>query len=79
MGHQAIADTFGGELSDTYWISRTRNNMPDHTPGAEGEDNFTLMAERGLAVIDRVVVEQMGGTIDTNTGEWVIPGAGPHF
>jgi hypothetical protein len=34
------------------------------------------MAEKGLAVIDRVVQEAMDGTVDLDSGTWIIPDAG---
>jgi hypothetical protein len=46
-------------------ISRTRYNFP------EAPDNFTDMASRGLGIIDDVVVNGMGGSIDGSN--WVIP------
>jgi hypothetical protein len=56
------------EFSDIYWISRTRVNFP------QDWDTFTSMAERGVEIIDRVVVEQMGGSIEGDT--WIIPESG---
>lgn len=58
LGKDRLAAEFPGPVpSDTYWIHRTRRNFPDRTPGEPGEDTFRLMAERMLAVIERV--EQM--------------------
>jgi ADP-ribosylglycohydrolase len=58
LGKDRLEAEFPGPVpSDTYWIHRTRRNFPDHTPGEPGEDRFRLMAERMLAVIERV--EQM--------------------
>jgi hypothetical protein len=52
-------------FNDVYWIGRTRRNFePDW-------DTFTAMSERGVGIIDRVVVEQMGGSIKDDT--WQIP------
>jgi hypothetical protein len=34
------------------------------------------MAERGIQVIDRVVIEEMGGDVDLDKGVWRIPGTG---
>ncbi len=62
------------KLSTTYRISRTRRAFPDYTPDQEGEDTFALMAQRGCAVIDRVVKTEMGGSVDgDNRGNWRIP------
>lgn len=76
IGHQAVIEAFEQpNLSDTYWIHRTRREFPDHTPNISGEDNFTLMAAREIATIDRIVVEKMGGSLDKrhNRWYWVIP------
>jgi hypothetical protein len=48
------------DLSETYWIHRTRRNFPDYTPKQKGEDTFPLMAERSLKVIDRILNQQAG-------------------
>ncbi len=34
-------------------------------------DTFTELANRGIGIIDRVVVEQMGGQLKGD--EWIIP------
>jgi ADP-ribosylglycohydrolase len=55
LGKDRLEAEFPGQVpSDTYWIHRTRRNFPDYTPGVPGEDTFRLMAERMLAVIERV-------------------------
>jgi hypothetical protein len=56
------------ESTDMYWIGRTRVNFDP------GLDNFTSMASRGIEIIDRVVLEHMGGEIRNNA--WIIPDAG---
>ena len=61
------------DLSDTYWISRTRRNFPDRTPEMTGEDTFPLMAKRGIYIIDRVVIEELGGGVDLDKDVWYIP------
>ncbi len=61
------------KLSNEYWIGRTRVGFPDRTPGLEGDDTFTLMAERGVHVLDRVVLEEMGGGVDLEAGVLQIP------
>jgi hypothetical protein len=61
------------DLSDTYWISRTRRNFPDRTPEMTGEDTFPLMAKRGIYIIDRVVIEELGGGVDLDKDIWYIP------
>jgi hypothetical protein len=56
------------DFSDKYWIARTRVNF------ARDWDTFTALAERGLGIVDRVVVEHMGGAIRGDT--WIIPDVG---
>jgi hypothetical protein len=53
------------DSTDKYWISRTRVNFDP------GLDTFTSMAARGVEIIDRVVVELMGGAIEGDA--WIIP------
>jgi hypothetical protein len=74
IGKDGIEKAFDQHnLSDAYWIHRTRRNFPDRTPYADGEDTFSAMAERGVYIIDRVVIEQMGGGVDLAKDIWYIP------
>ncbi len=74
IGKQGVEDAFGqDELSESYWIHRTRRNFPDHTPEQLGEDTFSLMAKRAISVIDKVIIEQMQGKVDTRENVWYIP------
>lgn len=74
MGPDAIEDAFGGKkLSRLYHIGRTRIHFPDRTPDRDGDDAFDLMALRGVHVIDRVVIEEMGGGVDLDRDLWCIP------
>jgi len=74
LGKAGIEQAFGQDnLSQTYWIHRTRRNFPDHTPDQFGEDTFSMMAQRAISIIDKVVVEQMKGTIDMKNNLWLIP------
>ncbi len=68
IGKEGIERAFGRKFSDRYDIHRTRRNFP-----GDGIDTFGDMAEKGLAVVDRVVRELMGGTIDRESNAWVIP------
>ncbi len=54
MGRKALEKEFG-ELSDRFNIHRTRQNFPN-----EGLDTFEHMAEEGLKIVDRVVMELDG-------------------
>jgi hypothetical protein len=60
-------------LPEHYWIHRTRRNFPDYTPGQIGEDSFSLMAARGVAVVDRVVSGYLNGVVDEDRNVWLLP------
>jgi hypothetical protein len=68
IGKNGIEEAFGKEFSNQYNIHRTRQNFPN-----DGIDSFENMAETGLIVTDRVVKEEMGGTIDLERNTWIIP------
>ncbi len=68
IGKEGIEKAFNRKFSNRYNIHRTRQNFPNN-----GIDTFENMAEKGLIVIDRVVKEQMGGTIDLEKNVWIIP------
>jgi len=68
IGKDGIEETFDRQFSNRFHIHRTRHNFPD-----EGIDTFENMAKKGLVVIDRVVTEEMGGTIDQEKNLWIIP------
>ena len=68
LGKEGVEKTFGRTFSNQYNIHRTRQNFPDN-----GMDTFESMAEKGLAVTDRVVQEQIGGTVDLEKNVWRIP------
>lgn len=69
-GKEGVEKAFGTDLSDRFNIHRTRRNFPN-----QGIDSFEQMAENGLLVIDRVVLEEMRGTVDLRAGIWRIPKA----
>ena len=74
LGKQGVETAFNKtNLSNTYSIHRTRRNFPDQSPNQLGEDTFANMAARDLRTIDRVVVELMQGTVNTETNRWIIP------
>jgi len=65
-GYQELEVQFNKtDFADTYDIERTRFNMPIPL------DNFTNMSERGIGIIDDIVVGVMDGTIEGDT--WIIP------
>ena len=74
LGKNGVEQAFGQDnLSESYWIHRTRRNFPDHTPDQLGEDTFSMMAQRAIKVIDQVVVGQMHGRVDLENSVWLIP------
>jgi hypothetical protein len=44
-----------------------------------GEDTFFLMAERGIYIIDRVVIKELEGGVDLDKNVWYIPDHGGDF
>ncbi len=74
LGRKGVQESFPEKnLSGLYHIARTRVNFPDRTPNQPGDDSFELMATRGIHVIDRVVIEEMGGGVDLAKDVWCIP------
>ena len=67
-GHEAIQELFDQPLSNRYNIHRTRQNFPN-----EGIDSFENMAAIGLQIVDRVIHEEIGGTLDLERDVWMIP------
>jgi len=73
LGKTGVEQAFDQDnLSQSYWIHRTRRNFPDHTANQLGEDTFTMMAQRAIKVIDQVVIEQMQGKVDVEKNVWLI-------
>jgi hypothetical protein len=68
IGKDGVEQAFGQKFSDKFNIHRTRINFPDN-----GLTNFSEMAEQGLKIIDRVVLEEMEGKIDLKKDVWYIP------
>ena len=66
-GKTGIEEAFGQQFSDRYNIHRTRTGFP--VPN--GVDNFDAMAAAGLAIVDRVVADEIGGEVKSDG--WVIP------
>jgi hypothetical protein len=68
LGKEGVEKAFGRKFSDRFNIHRTRQNFPN-----DGLDTFEHMAEVGVAVTERVVLEQLGGRVDAEGNAWVIP------
>lgn len=68
LGKEGIESEFNQKFSNKFNIHRTRQNFIEG-----GVDTFENMSELGTRVVDRVVTEQMGGTVDNDKNVWVIP------
>ena len=68
IGRSGVEEAFGSDLSNRFNIHRTRQNFPNN-----GIDTFEDMAEKGVLVIDRVVQEEMRGTVNLKEDTWIIP------
>ena len=68
LGKEGVEKAFGRKFSNRFNIHRTRQNFPD-----DGLDNFEHMAEVGVAVTERVVLERLGGEVDEEANAWIIP------
>ena len=55
LGKDRLEQTFGRPFPEAYWIHRTRRGFRDYTPGIAGEDTFSLMALRGVTVVEHVL------------------------
>lgn len=69
LGRDELERIFGRTLSDRFNIHRTRRGFPV----ADGIDTFANMAQDGLEIIDRVVREEMGGSVSVDGNTWHIP------
>ncbi len=68
IGRSGVEEAFGKDLSERFNIHRTRQNF-----GNDGIDTFDNMAAKGLLIVDRVVTEEMKGTVDKEQDVWRIP------
>lgn len=68
IGKDGIEKVFNRKFSNRYNIHRTRQNFPNN-----GIDSFENMAKKGLIVIDRIVKEQIGGSVGLDSTTWIIP------
>lgn len=68
LGKDGIEKAFGRTFSNRFNIHRTRRNFPN-----DGKDTFENMAAVGVSIVDRVVKEQMGGSVDMEQNLWRIP------
>ncbi|MEM1257156.1 MAG: ADP-ribosylglycohydrolase family protein [Bacteroidota bacterium] len=68
LGKEGVERAFGRTFSNSFNIHRTRQNFPN-----DGIDSFQNMAQKGLAITDRVILENSIGTLDTIQNVWRIP------
>jgi len=68
LGKKGIEKAFNRSFSDRYYIHRTRINFTD-----DGYDTFWEMAAKGIEIVDRVVIEELNGKVDTTHNHWHIP------
>ena len=68
IGKSGIEEAFKRKFASQYHIHRTRQNFPN-----DGVDTFMRMAEMGIGIIDKVVVEKIHGQVDTVSNSWIIP------
>ena len=66
-GKEGIEKAFGKTFSNQFNIHRTRKNFPNN-----GIDTFDNMADKGLAIVDKVVSEMSLGRIDPKSDSWQI-------
>lgn len=68
LGKEGVEKEFGRKFSNRFHIHRTRQGFPN-----EGIDTFDAMAQKGLWIIDRVVLEELKGGVDLTNNSWYIP------
>jgi hypothetical protein len=68
LGKEGIERAFDQSFSDRFNIHRTRGNFPN-----DGLDTFQAMAKKGVSVVDRVVSTEVGGRVDLDQNQWLIP------
>jgi hypothetical protein len=70
LGKDGLEEAFGRKFSDRFDIHRTRKGFP--VP--DGIDTFANMAQNGVRIVDRVVLDEMNGSISERDDTWHIPG-----
>tara|TARA_B100000035_G_scaffold187027_1_gene159578 strand:- start:3698 stop:5014 length:1317 start_codon:yes stop_codon:yes gene_type:complete len=68
IGKSGVEKAFERDFSNKFNIHRTRQNFPNN-----GIDTFENMANEGIRVVDRVVKNELNGTIDKENNLWLIP------
>lgn len=68
IGKDGVEETFGRQFSGRFNIHRTRQNFPNN-----GIDTFENMAQMGITITERVITEELGGSIHYSDDVWIIP------
>ena len=68
IGREMVEKEFNMKLSNMFNIHRTRKNFPN-----DGIDTFENMAKNGIKIVDKVVLEELNGKIDSDNKLWLIP------
>ena len=68
IGRKMIEKEFNMKLSNKFNIHRTRKNFPN-----DGIDTFENMANNGIKIVEKVVLEELNGKIDSENKLWLIP------
>ncbi len=68
IGKSGVEKAFERDFSNKFNIHRTRQNFPNN-----GIDTFENMANEGIRIVDRVVKNELNGTIDKENNLWLIP------
>lgn len=68
LGKKKVESLFGGSLSNQFNIHRTRQNFDNN-----GIDSFENMAAKGCEIVERVVLSELNGKLDSVEQTWVIP------
>ena len=68
IGKEMIEKEFNMKLSNKFNIHRTRKNFPN-----DGIDTFENMANNGIKIVEKVVLEELNGKIDSENKLWLIP------
>tara|TARA_B100000683_G_scaffold22276_1_gene21065 strand:- start:1839 stop:3134 length:1296 start_codon:yes stop_codon:yes gene_type:complete len=67
LGKEGIEEEFSKKFSNEYFIHRTRQNFE------KSIDNFDNMADKGIRIISRLVINELGGSYDIDNQLWYIP------
>ena len=67
LGKEGIEEEFDKKFSNEYFIHRTRQNFEKPI------DNFDNMADKGIRIISRLVINELGGSYDIDNQLWYIP------